>query len=120
MWVRDLTFFFSLNSWCTPNCHRPEHREADKQANICDEHVHRIGHGHGCRVRERALSALKMMAFFSLAAAVIYSSSTIHNSTTPIMYSILELNNVCTFNITFEDAVQVRASKASHPSLTSM
>lgn len=52
---------------------------------------------------------------------VIYSSSTIHtihNSTTPVMYSISELNNVCTPNITFEDPVLFRASKASRPTLT--
>lgn len=48
--------------------------------------MHRIGHGHGCRVRERALGALKMMVFFLI--AVIYSSSTIHNSTIPAMYSL--------------------------------
>jgi hypothetical protein len=81
MWVRNL-IFFSLDSWCTPNRYRPEHRKADKQASICDEHVHWIGHGHGCCVRERALSTLKMMIFSLMAVPVMYSSSTIHNSTT--------------------------------------
>ncbi len=50
---------FFLNSRCTPDRHRSQHREAGKQANICDEHVHRLGHGHGCGVRERALSTLE-------------------------------------------------------------
>jgi acetyl-CoA acyltransferase 1 len=44
------------NSGCTPDRHRLKHREADKQTNICDEHVHRFGDGYGCRVRERTLS----------------------------------------------------------------
>ena len=53
-----------LNSWCTADSHRFKHRQADKQANLRDEHVHRLGHGHGCRACERELSILDMVVPF--------------------------------------------------------
>ncbi len=49
-------FPLSLHSWCAPDRHWLEHCKADRKAHLCDEHVHRFGHGHGCCIRERALS----------------------------------------------------------------
>jgi hypothetical protein len=48
-------FVSLLNSWRKADCHRFKHCSADKQTNLRDEHVHRLGHGHGCRACEREL-----------------------------------------------------------------
>ena len=45
-----------LHSRCAPDRHGLEYRKANWKAHLCDEHVYWFGHGHGCRIRERALS----------------------------------------------------------------
>lgn len=41
-----------LSSWCEADCDGPEHCEADGKQDLRDEHVYRVGHGHGSGLRQ--------------------------------------------------------------------
>ena len=43
-------------SWREADRDGSEHREADWEQGVRDEHVHRLGYGHGWRICERAVS----------------------------------------------------------------
>jgi hypothetical protein len=99
MRVRELTFI-SMRSWRAPDRYRPKHRKADKQANLCDEHVHRHGHGDGRRVRERALRTSRMMGV----NIFIFEHSLFH---LPVVIS--EPNNT-TFSLGYQSAGYQKAT----------